>query len=36
MIVRRDGGNKRYDFEAESPALAGMYYFSLSTDLSNR
>lgn len=22
MIVRRDGGNKRYDFEAESPALA--------------
>src|ERR1700722_10234598 len=24
LVVNRDGGNKRYDFEAESPRLASM------------
>lgn len=32
LIVRRDGGNKRYDFEADTPALAGTLFVSLKTD----
>jgi len=31
IVVHRDGGNKRYEFEAESAKLASAFHFPLST-----
>ena len=35
LVVCRDGGNKRYDFEAESPMVAGEFLTRLLRKMQN-